>query len=104
MPVCDGLEATRLIRSEESADPSRRRIPIVAVTANASKEVEVDCMKAGMEGCMCARLSAPSPVRAEARLCFGLAWLSFGRFCAVSFVGALPAAGAARAVCAIPDA
>ena len=74
MPVCDGLEATRLIRSEESADPSRRRIPIVAVTANASKEVEVDCMKAGMEGCMCARLLAPSPGRSRA-LFRDFAWL-----------------------------
>lgn len=40
MPVMDGLEATQIIRSMERADA--RKIPIIAVTANAySKDAEV---------------------------------------------------------------
>jgi signal transduction histidine kinase/ActR/RegA family two-component response regulator len=47
MPVMDGLEATRLIRSRE--DGSRRRVHICAMTANAMKEDKAICEQAGMD-------------------------------------------------------
>jgi len=46
MPVLDGLEATRLIRGEEDPD---RRIPIVALTANAMDSDREACFAAGMD-------------------------------------------------------
>ncbi|MEM8913331.1 MAG: PAS domain-containing protein [Planctomycetota bacterium] len=47
MPVMDGLEATRAIRAEE--DPTRPRIPIVALTAAATQEDATECRAAGMD-------------------------------------------------------
>ncbi len=49
MPVMDGFEATRNIRAEEAADPSRRRMPIIALTANAVKGDREACLQAGMD-------------------------------------------------------
>jgi CheY-like chemotaxis protein len=46
MPVMDGLEATREIRRLEAG---LRHIPIVALTADAMKEVEEKCRAAGMD-------------------------------------------------------
>ena len=48
MPEMDGLEATRQIRSQESA-ASRARTPIVAMTANAMSQDREDCLEAGMD-------------------------------------------------------
>jgi CheY-like chemotaxis protein len=45
MPVMDGLEATRAIRSRESA----RRTPIIAMTANAMEADRDRCIEAGMD-------------------------------------------------------
>jgi len=48
MPVMDGYEATKKIRS--LADPLRSGIPIIAVTANAFEEDREQSMAAGMNG------------------------------------------------------
>lgn len=45
MPNMDGYEATRLIRTEEQG----ARIPIIALTANASREDKDNCQNAGMD-------------------------------------------------------
>jgi PAS domain S-box-containing protein len=49
MPVMDGLDATRAIRSEESAS-GRRRTPIIALTANAMAHQVAEYRAAGMDG------------------------------------------------------
>ncbi len=48
MPVMDGYEAARAIRSIE--DESRRNIPIIAMTANAFAEDKAAAMESGMNG------------------------------------------------------
>jgi CheY-like chemotaxis protein len=47
MPVMDGYEATRTIRSLDN--PARASVPIMAMTANAFKEDEQAAMDAGMQ-------------------------------------------------------
>ena len=47
MPVMDGIEATRRIRASEA--PRRRRVPIVALTANAMNGDADTCRAAGMD-------------------------------------------------------
>ena len=45
MPVMNGLEATRAIRSSGRSDSS---VPIIAMTANAYEEDKKECIEAGM--------------------------------------------------------
>ena len=49
MPVMDGLEATRAIRAFE-ASHDKKRVPIVAMTANAMPSDRQACEDAGMDG------------------------------------------------------
>jgi CheY-like chemotaxis protein len=49
MPVMDGVEAARTIRGLEASE-GRKRIPIVAVTANALVHQVEGYMAAGMDG------------------------------------------------------
>ena len=48
MPVMDGLEATRQIRTLNRMDT--KEIPIIAMTANAFQDDVRDCIDAGMNG------------------------------------------------------
>lgn len=48
MPVMDGYEATRKIRQLENANNQQTVSPIIAITANVSKEDEALCYEAGM--------------------------------------------------------
>jgi PAS domain S-box-containing protein len=48
MPVMDGLTAARRIRELE--DPSARRVPIIAMTANVLPDQIERCLDAGMDG------------------------------------------------------
>lgn len=61
MPVMNGLEATRRIRSGEN--PLGATIPIIAMTANAFAEDVQECMDAGMN----AHVSKPLDIRALER-------------------------------------
>ncbi len=58
MPELDGLEATRLIRARERGHPEH--LPIVALTANAMKGDDLQCLSAGMDAHL------PKPVSFEA--------------------------------------
>ena len=62
MPVLDGLEATRRIRTAQAAgEPGfQRRLPIVAMTANALNSDREVCLAAGMDDFLA------KPVRPEA--------------------------------------
>ncbi|MES9964889.1 MAG: ATP-binding protein [Candidatus Sedimenticola sp. 20ELBAFRAG] len=46
MPNMDGIEFTRAYRSQEKMG---RRLPIIALTANATREMERECLAAGMD-------------------------------------------------------
>ena len=48
MPEMDGLQASREIRQIEQSAPSKKAIHICAITANADKDDEEKCYKAGV--------------------------------------------------------
>lgn len=49
MPVLDGIEATKLYQVQSLG---RRRVPIVALTADAMPDTQRRCLEAGMEACL----------------------------------------------------
>jgi signal transduction histidine kinase/CheY-like chemotaxis protein len=49
MPIMDGVQAARAIRSYEASSGHGRHTPIIAVTANKSEESRKTCLDAGME-------------------------------------------------------
>jgi CheY-like chemotaxis protein/HPt (histidine-containing phosphotransfer) domain-containing protein len=49
MPDMDGFEATMLLRLRERQQNAQRRIPIIAVTANAFEHERDNCLAAGMD-------------------------------------------------------
>ncbi len=49
MPVMDGFEATKAIRA---GDVSKNQIPIIALTANATKKDVEKCLETGMNDCI----------------------------------------------------
>ena len=51
MPVIDGLTATRMIR-DNSSEVLNRKIPVIAMTANAIKGDREKCLEAGMDDYM----------------------------------------------------
>lgn len=57
MPVMDGFEATRQIRSQEASaqikqptQHSRSGIPVIALTASSSADIQQRCQESGMDG------------------------------------------------------
>ena len=50
MPVMDGFESTRLIRSHERGIASGKQVPIIALTASVLSDGEDRCRAAGMNG------------------------------------------------------
>ncbi|RKY20642.1 MAG: hypothetical protein DRQ55_06995 [Planctomycetota bacterium] len=62
MPVMDGYETTRRIRSDEQERGLGEQLPLVALTASALPEDRAACLRAGMDGWL------PKPVRIEALL------------------------------------
>ena len=49
MPVMDGIEATKRIRSAEALDPSRNKLPIICSSANSNYETEALATAAGVD-------------------------------------------------------
>lgn len=49
MPVMDGFDASRKIRIWEKQSENARKVPIVALTANALEETRKQCVEAGMD-------------------------------------------------------
>jgi CheY-like chemotaxis protein len=50
MPGLSGPETAVRIRAGEAADPARRRLPILALTANTRPEAIAACLESGMDG------------------------------------------------------
>lgn len=67
MPGLDGFAATEVIRNLEHARGSRRRIPILAITAFALPSDRNYCIRAGMDDCLIKPLRKPMLTEALSR-------------------------------------
>lgn len=67
MPGLDGFAATDAIRNIEHARGSRRRIPILAITAFALPSDRDYCLRAGMDDCLIKPLRKPMLAEALSR-------------------------------------
>ena len=68
MPVMNGIEATKLYRF---AALGRERLPIVALTADATEEARERCLEAGMDACLPKPIEPAELFRAIDRLTAG---------------------------------
>ena len=68
MPEMDGLEATRVIRAMEREDA--KRIPIIALTANAFDEDVQNSLQAGMNAHLNKPVEAESLIRTLGELIY----------------------------------
>jgi response regulator RpfG family c-di-GMP phosphodiesterase len=73
MPVMDGLEATRKIRTAEAMGELSGRRPIIALTANVMREAVAACLEAGMDDFL------PKPFQRHQLLDSLARWLSDDR-------------------------
>ncbi len=76
MPDMDGLEATRLIRAHEESvrkggGGQGKRIPVIAVTANASAQYREKCFEAGMDDYITKPISLEAVSNLLAKWLFG---------------------------------
>lgn len=69
MPLLDGLEAARIIRTREAG--GNTRVPIVALTANAMQRDRDVCLGAGMDDYV------PKPFRRGERVAALLRWTNY---------------------------
>jgi CheY-like chemotaxis protein len=65
MPEVDGFEAAASIRKAEAG--TGRRIPIIALTAHASEEIQNQCLGTGMDACACKPIQEDQLLAAIAR-------------------------------------
>lgn len=63
MPVMDGIDAARKMRSLESQDPARDRTPIIAITAAAQPANREACLAAGIDECLWKPVDLPGLFR-----------------------------------------
>jgi YesN/AraC family two-component response regulator len=68
MPVKDGFTTSRTIRENEKRSGSGSRIPIIAMTAHATKEYEQRCLESGMDGYLSKPASSEQLAAAIARV------------------------------------
>jgi two-component system sensor histidine kinase RpfC len=61
MPVLDGIEAAKLYRLQSLG---RRRVPILALTADATPQARQRCLDAGMEACLTKPVTPPALLEA----------------------------------------
>ena len=66
MPVMNGYEATKAIRSLKK--PEAKTIPIIAMTANAFAEDKIEAMKSGMNEHIAKPLDKKNMIRTIARV------------------------------------
>jgi signal transduction histidine kinase/CheY-like chemotaxis protein len=87
MPNLDGFAATAAIRAREQEQPDARRIPVIALTANAMEGDRERCLAAGMDDYLA------KPLHSEALYAMLKRWFEPGT--AAAGIPGVPSAGAA---------